>query len=301
MGEPATIGLRASGKRKTLRRSWDRLKSVLSELLRSNPSRIGALIVLVNVMLAASAPWITGHDPYAQDGARFEPPSAVHWSGTDELGRDVFTRAVFGARISLYVAVLSVLIGGVVGCSVGSLGGYFRGRLDDILMRIIDIMLAFPGIVLAIFLSAVLGPNLENATVAIGIVYIPTFARVTRGQVMSVSENDYVEAGRAAGTREFLVLVRHVFPNAAAPIIVQATISFANAVIAEAALSFLGLGAQPPEPSWGTMLSVGRQYMEFAPWVVVVPGLAISITVLGLNLFGDALRDFLDPRMESGR
>jgi peptide/nickel transport system permease protein len=270
-------------------------------LLRSNPSRIGALIVLVNVILAVSAPWIAGHDPYAQDSSRFEPPSAVHWSGTDELGRDVFSRTVFGARISLYVAVLSVLIGGVFGCSVGSLGGYFRGRLDEILMRIIDIMLAFPGIVLAIFLSAVLGPNLENATVAIGIVYIPTFARVARGQVMSVSENDYVEAGRAAGTREVLVLVRHVFPNAAAPIIVQATISFANAVIAEAALSFLGLGAQPPEPSWGTMLSVGRQYMEFAPWVVVVPGLAISITVLGLNLFGDALRDFLDPRMESDR
>ena len=167
-------------------------------------------------------------------------------------------------------------------------------------MRITDVMLAFPGIVLAIFLSAVLGPNLQNAAVAIGIVYIPIFARVTRGQVMSVSENDYVQAGRAAGTPEVLILLRHVLPNAAAPIIVQATISFANAIVAEAALSFLGLGAQPPEPSWGTALSAGRQYMEFAPWVVVVPGIAISVTVLGLNLFGDALRDILDPRMDTG-
>ena len=279
---------------------WSGPREVLAQLLRSPLSCFGFAIVAVNVLFAALAPSIAGHDAYAQDGKRFEPPSAVYWAGTDEFGRDVFSRTIYGSRISLFVATFSVLIGGVVGTLVGSLGGYFRGRLDEVLMRITDVMLAFPGIVLAIFLSAVLGPNLQNAAVAIGIVYIPIFARVTRGQVMSVSENDYVQAGRAAGTPEVLILLRHVLPNAAAPIIVQATISFANAVVAEAALSFLGLGAQPPEPSWGTALSAGRQYMEFAPWVVVVPGIAISVTVLGLNLFGDALRDILDPRMDTG-
>ena len=280
---------------------WSGPREVLAQFLRSPLSCFGVVIVAINLLFAALAPWIAGHDPYAQDGKRFQPPSAVYWSGTDELGRDVFSRTVHGSRISLFVATFSVLMGGVVGVLVGSIGGYFRGRLDEVFMRVTDVMLAFPGIVLAIFLSAVLGPNLQNATVAIGIVYIPIFARVTRGQVMSVSENDYVQAARAAGTPEGLILLRHVLPNAAAPIIVQATISFANAVVAEAALSFLGLGAQPPEPSWGTMLSAGRQYMEFAPWVVVVPGLAISVTVLGLNLFGDALRDILDPRMETGK
>jgi peptide/nickel transport system permease protein len=278
-----------------------RARAIGADLFRSHLSRLGGLLVLLVLIAAAFAPWIAPFDPYSQPSRRFVPPGALHWAGTDELGRDVFSRAVFGARISLYVATFSVLLGGLVGASLGSLAGYFRGALDQAVMRVTDVMLAFPGIVLAIFLSAVLGPNLRNATIAIGIVYIPIFARVARGQVLSVAEADYVQAAHAAGTPDLRILLRHVLPNAAAPLIVQATISFANAIVAEAALSFLGLGAQPPEPSWGTMLSSGRGYMEVAPWVVVVPGLAISLTVLGLNLFGDALRDALDPRLRPVR
>jgi len=278
-----------------------RARAIGADLFRSHLSRVGGLIVLLTLVAAVFAPWLAPFDPYAQASPRLLPPGPSHWAGTDEFGRDLLSRTVHGARISLYVATFSVLIGGVIGASLGSLAGYFKGWLDQLVMRATDIMLAFPGIVLAIFLSAVLGPNLRNATIAIGIVYIPLFARVARGQVLSVAESDYVQAAHAAGTPDLRILVRHVLPNAAAPLIVQATISFANAIVAEAALSFLGLGAQPPEPSWGTMLSNGRSYMEIAPWVVIVPGLAISLTVLGLNLFGDALRDTLDPRLRPVR
>ncbi|PHQ42595.1 MULTISPECIES: ABC transporter permease [unclassified Halorubrum] len=230
---------------------------------------------------------------------RFQPPSPAHPMGTDHLGRDILLRIVLGARISLYIGGLSVGIATAAGVPLGAAAGYVGGNVDDAIMRSMDVLMSFPPILLALTVVAVLGPSLTNAMIAIGITYIPYFARVTRSEVVSVVEEDFVEAARALGERDSRVLFAEVLPNAAAPIIVQASISLAFAILAAAGLSFLGLGAQPPQPSWGLMIRQSKQYLTQAPWMAVFPGLGIATTVLGFNLLGDGIRDVLDPTVST--
>ncbi len=231
--------------------------------------------------------------------ARLQPPSGKHLFGTDELGRDVLSRVLLGAAVSLQVGLVAVGISLAVGTTVGLLAGYYGRRLDDVLMRLMDVLFAFPAILMAIAVLAILGPGTTNAMVAIGIVYTPIFARVTRAAVLGVREEVFVRASRSVGASDLRLLVRHVLPNAAPPIIVQTSVSLAFAVLSEAALSFIGLGTQPPDPSWGRMLSEGRGFIELAWWMAFFPGLAIFVTVLSFNLLGDALRDVLDPRQRT--
>ena len=259
---------------------------------------VGALLILGLVLVALLAEVLAPFDPVSQLARRLTAPGDPYLLGTDEFGRDVFSRIIFGSRISLYVGVVSVGIALGIGGSLGLMAGYFGGWIDNLTMRLMDVMFAIPSLVLAIAITGILGPSLQNAMIAIGIVYTPTFARVARGPVLSVVQHDYVQAARAIGARDWRIIVRHVLPNVTAPIIVQTTLSLSTAILAEAVLSFLGLGTQPPEPSWGTMLGTGRKFMETAPWVAVFPGLAIMLAVLGFNLLGDGLRDALDPRLK---
>jgi peptide/nickel transport system permease protein len=226
------------------------------------------------------------------------PPDREHLLGSDELGRDILSRLVYGARVSLAVGVLSVGISLLIGVSLGLVAGYRGGWLDEVIMRLMDGLLAFPALVLALAITAALGPSLGNAMIAIGIVGIPGFARLVRGQVLSIRALEFVEAARAAGLSDRRIILRHVAPNVLAPIIVHASLRIAFAVLTEASLSFLGLGAQPPTPSWGSMLNAGREYLEMAPWLSVAPGAAIFITTLSFNFLGDGLRDALDPRLK---
>jgi peptide/nickel transport system permease protein len=271
----------------------------LRRVLRRYPIGVlGVAIVLLVVALALLADLITPYDPAWQIDERLTPPNADYLLGLDEFGRDVYSRVIYGARISLYVGMVSVVfIALPIGVTLGVLAGYFRGWVDALLSRIVDVMFAFPSIVLAITIVGILGPSLTNAMIAIGIVYAPTFARVARGSTLAVVGLDYVMASRTIGARDARIILRHVLPNIAAPLIVQTTLALSTAILAEAALSFLGLGTQPPTPSWGTMLNTGRRYMELAPWVAIYPGLAIMVAVLGFNLAGDGLRDALDPRL----
>jgi peptide/nickel transport system permease protein len=232
-----------------------------------------------------------------QPFTRLLPPSSINPLGTDEFGRDVLSRVIFGARVSLQVGLISVSIALCGGSTLGLVAGYFGGMADTIIMRLMDVIFSFPFIVLAIAIMGVLGPNLTNAMIAIGIVYLPRFARIVRGPTLAVMQEDYITACRAIGAPHVRTMVRHVLPNVLSPLIVQTALAFSTAILNEAALSFLGLGAQPPTPSWGSMLQTGRKFMVRAPWVAVFPGLAIMITVLGFNLLGDGLRDILDPRL----
>jgi len=267
-------------------------------LIRKNPvSDLGAAIILIVILVAIFAPYVAPYDPIEQPFKRLQPPSATNIMGTDEFGRDVFSRIVYGARISLYVGLVSVGIALTGGLILGLLSGYFGGLVDNIIMRAMDVIFAFPFIVLAITIVGVLGPSLLNAMIAVGIVYIPRFARIVRGPILAVMQEDYITACRSIGVPDGRTMVRHVLPNVMSPLIVQTTLAVSTAILNEAALSFLGLGAQPPIPSWGSMLQTGRVYMVRAPWVAVFPGLAIVVTVLGFNLLGDGLRDMLDPRL----
>jgi peptide/nickel transport system permease protein len=259
---------------------------------------VGVLLLVLVALSAGLAPVLAVPDPLEMNPRRLlEHPSRDHPLGTDEFGRDILSRVIFGARISLWVGIVAVGIGLAGGATAGLASGYIGGRLDLLLMRAVDVMFSIPPIILAITLTGVLGPGLTNATVAIGLVYLPTFARVARGPVLAVVGREYIEAARAAGAGVARVLWLHVLPNVAAPLIVQTTLSLSTAILAEATLSFLGLGIQPPEPSWGTMLGTGRRYMELAPWVAIFPGAAVMLLVLGFNLLGDGLRDVLDPRL----
>jgi peptide/nickel transport system permease protein len=269
----------------------------LGAIRRSALSLAGAGLVVAFAAMAALAPAMAPHAPTDLVGARLLPPQRDYLLGTDEFGRDILSRIIFGARISLWVGVVSVGIGLAGGATAGLLSGYVGGRLDMLLMRVVDVMFSIPPIILAITLTGVLGPGLTNATVAIGLVYLPTFARVARGPVLAVVAHEYIEAARSSGAGAARVLALHVLPNVAAPLIVQTTLALSTAILAEATLSFLGLGVQPPEPSWGTMLGTGRKYMELAPWVAIFPGAAVMLLVLGFNLLGDGLRDILDPRL----
>jgi peptide/nickel transport system permease protein len=260
---------------------------------------MGAAIILVTVVMAVLAPLIAPYEPSSQAHRRLLMPSAQYLMGTDELGRDTFSRIVYGARVSLQVGAIAVLIALGLGTTLGMLGGYYGGRLDDWLMRLVDIMFAFPGLVLAIVIAGLLGPSRTNAMIAIGIVYAPAFARVVRGTVLSVKGEPYMESARVVGASDGRVILRHVIPNILAPLIVMVTVYLSQAILSEAALSVLGLGTQPPEPSWGGMLNAARTYMELSPWMAIFPGAAIMLVVLGFNFLGDGLRDVLDPRLRN--
>jgi peptide/nickel transport system permease protein len=257
----------------------------------------GAFIVLFNVFVALVGPYLWTIDPDAIAYLRFEGPSWAHPMGTDELGRDTLARIIHGAWVSLQVGLISVSIAFVGGVVFGLLAGYYKGILDTVLMRIVDIMFSLPGIILAIVIAGLLGPNRRNAMIAIGIVITPAFARVVRGAVLEVMGFPFVESARALGSSHARLMARHVLPNIAAPVIVLVTVYLSTAILSEAALSFLGLGTQPPEASWGGMLSSARSYLEISPWLSIFPGLAIMVVVLGFNFLGDGLRDILDPRL----
>jgi peptide/nickel transport system permease protein len=265
---------------------------------RNNPlAAAGVVLVILFVVLAVFAPWIAPQNPSAIDlPARLGSSSHAHWFGTDELGRDILARIIYGARASLLAGLISVTIAMSIGVPVGLLAGYRGGFVDALIGRITDAMLACPFLILAIALAAFLGPSLGNAMIAIGVSATPVFIRLTRGQVMGVKVEDYVEAARSIGNPPWRVALVHILPNILPALLVQATLSIAAAIIAEAALSFLGLGQQPPAPSWGSMLNAAQRFLTNAPWMAIWPGLAIFLVVLSLNLLGDGLRDALDPR-----
>ncbi len=272
-------------------RAWRRLR-------RRRGAMLGLAVVLAFVALALFAPWIAPQDPIATSwGAIRKAPSAAHWLGTDEIGRDVLSRVIFGTQASLLAGVVSVSISLLLGVPIGLAAGFLGGFTDGLISRITDAFLACPFLILAIALAAFLGPSLSNAMIAIGVSATPIFVRLTRAQVINVKVEDYIEAARAVGNPPLRIALRHVMPNILAPLIVQATLAIAAAVIAEASLSFLGLGQQPPAPSWGSMLNTAKNYVDNAPWMAIWPGLSIFLLVLSFNLLGDGLRDALDPRL----
>jgi len=276
----------------------------LDQLWRNKTAVGGLVIILLFILTAIFAPVLSPHDPldislYDQ----LKPPiwhkggTSKNILGTDDLGRDILSRLIYGARVSLAVAVVSVGLAFVIGTLQGSVSGYYKGVLDNIVMRVMDMILAFPYILLAIVVVAYLGPSLRNAMIAIGITYVPRFARIVRGSVLEEYEKDYVTAARAIGAKDLRIILIAILPNCLGPLIVQTTLSFASAILDAAALSFLGLGAQPPTPEWGAMIAMGRSLILRASWVMTFPGLAILFAVLGFNLLGDGLRDALDPRL----
>jgi len=269
----------------------------MKRLVRNFAFTLGALLTILLIAVALAAPLIAPFDPNAQDTIRrLEAPSHQHPLGLDDLGRDVLSRILYGARVSLRVGFSVVLIAGAIGIALGSISGYFGGAVDVTIMRICDILLAFPGILLAIALVAVLGPSLNNVILALATIGWVGYARLVRGQVLKVREMEYVTAAKALGARSPRVILRHVLPNVINPVIVMATLGLAGAILAEAALSFLGLGVQPPTPSWGSMLTSGRQYLGIANHLAIYPGIAIMLAVMGLNFLGDGLIDALDPK-----
>lgn len=285
--------------RKTARyQEMGQFKASLQRLRRHKLAFFGAVIIAVIVFVAIFAPFIAPHH-YARQVLedRFRPPSMEYPLGTDHLGRCLFSRMVYGSRIALMIGVMIVAIQGTIGISLGLISGFYGGRIDTVIMRLVDIMIAFPAIVLALAVAAVLGPGLFNVMLALGVIGWTDYARVVRGQVLSVKENDYIQAVRAAGASDVRIMFRHILPNVMAPIIVMATLGMAGALLAASALSFLGLGAQPPMPDWGAILADGRGALRRAPWIATFPGLAIMVTVFGFNFLGDGLRDALDPRL----
>ena len=267
-------------------------------LFRNRMAVTGLAIVAVMMTVAILAPFLAPNNPMKINVRdRLKGPGAAHWMGTDNYGRDLLSRVIFGARLSLKVGAMVVFLTTLCGTLIGLVSGYFV-RVDQILMRVMDALMAFPAILLAIAIMAALGPSEINAVIALGVVYIPRTARVVRASVLSVKENDFVKASRAAGSGDFRILFSHILPNCLSPLMVQSTFIFAYAILAEAGLSFVGAGPPPPIPSWGNVLSEGRVYMRTAPWITLFPGLAIAFTVLGSNLAGDGLRDVLDPRLK---
>lgn len=270
----------------------------LRKLLRHRSFMIGLAIVLLLVTAAIVGPMLTGIDPTAMRiRNRFKPPSEAFLFGTDQFGRDVLTRVLHGARLSLTIGLSVALLSGLVGTVIGIASGYFR-RLDSLLMRCMDALLAFPAILLAIGISAALGPQTTSVIVALGVAYVPRTARITRASTLVIREMEYMEAARLAGASHFRMIFRHILPNCMGPLVVQLTFVFAYAILAEAALSFLGIGPPPPAPSWGNIIAEGRDYSIEAWWIMLFPGIAISLAALGMNLLGDGLRDVLDPRLK---
>lgn len=282
----------------TTERSPERPSVRAIRRFRRHKLALVGLVVLGLLLLCAAFPgWIAPYEPLAIEMAdRLQPPSAAHWFGTDDFGRDILARIIYGARISLQVGIIAVGIAASVGIPLGLIAGYFGGLVDAVIMRCMDVIFAFPAILLAITIMALLGPSTTNVMIAIGIVYIPIFARLVRGSTLALKAQEYVEAARAAGAPAGRILLHHILPGTLGEITVQITLSLAYAILAEAALSFLGLGTQPPTPTWGSMLSFGREWVREAPWFSFFPGLAIFVTVFSLNLVGDGWRDALDPR-----
>jgi peptide/nickel transport system permease protein len=261
---------------------------------------VGAVIVGICVLTALVGRFIWRTDPNAPDADRLLGPSWAHPFGTDDLGRDTLARIIHGAQVSLQVGVLSIAIALVFGTLIGLISGYFRGPLDLLLMRVVDVLFAFPGLVLAIVIAGLLGANRRNATIAIGIVIIPAFARVVRAAVLEVMGFPFIESARALGAGNLRIMLRHLLPNIVAPLIVLTTVYFSTAILSEATLSFVGLGTQPPEAAWGNMLSTARSYVDQSVWMSIFPGVAIMVVVMGFNFLGDGLRDVLDPRVGGG-
>jgi ABC-type dipeptide/oligopeptide/nickel transport system permease subunit len=271
-----------------------------SRLLRNPVAMAGGAVVTALIVVAIAAPYIAPYDPLHQDLANsMADPSMTHLAGTDVHGRDIFSRIIHGTRISLRIGFLGMLLGCVVGVVLGLVSGYYGGWLDTVIMRLLDVQLAFPGLLVAICIIAIIGPGLENVILAVGIFSVPLFARVTRGQVLSLKEQEFILAARMMGAQDGRIMLTHLLPNAVAPLLVLCTLRIATAILTAASLSFLGLGAQPPIPEWGAMLSDGRAYLSIAPHVATTPGLAILVTVLAFNLLGDGLRDALDPRLRT--
>lgn len=287
-----TIGLSKSKKRNPYIDIWVRL--------RKNKMAVGSAgFLLILILVAIFAPLIAPYGANQQNiNIMLQKPSAAHWFGTDAFGRDVLSRVIYGSRISLEVGFVAVVFSVTIGGIVGAISGFYGGKLDNIIMRFMDILLAIPGILLAIAIVNVLGPGLINVMIAVGIASIPTYARIVRASVLSIRDQEYVESARAIGERDGAIIFKYILPNCMAPIIVQSTLGVAWAILSAAGLSFLGLGLQPPTPEWGAMLSEGRQYIFNAYWVTTFPGLAIVLVVLALNIFGDGLRDALDPRLK---
>lgn len=273
---------------------WRRLK-------RNKMAVVGLVILIILVLLAVFANVIANYDNVVIKqnlSQRLQAPSAAHWLGTDEFGRDIFARLVHGTRVSLQVGIIAVGISIIIGGILGAIAGYYGGKLDNIIMRIMDIFLAVPSILLAIAIVSALGPSILNLMLAISISSVPSYARIVRASVLSIRDQEFIEAAKAIGASNTRIIFRHIIPNSLAPVIVQATLGVAGAILSTAGLSFIGLGIQPPAPEWGSMLSGGRQYLRYAWWVTTFPGIAIMITILSLNLLGDGLRDALDPRLK---
>lgn len=267
---------------------------------KSKSALVGSAIVLFFVIIAVLGPFIAPQGINEQNlSLRLQPPSAEFWFGTDDLGRDVFSRILHGARISLTVGLSAVLISAIVGSFLGVVAGYYGRWIDTIISRIFDIMLAFPSILLAIAVVSILGPSLQNALIAIAVINIPNFGRLIRSRVLSIKEEEYIQAAKAIGMKNSRILWKHILPNSMTPVVVQGTLAIATAIIEAAALGFLGLGAEAPQPEWGKMLADARMFLLNAPWAMIFPGLAIMLTVIGFNLMGDGLRDALDPKMKN--
>ncbi|MEK4427093.1 nickel transporter permease [Solibacillus sp. FSL K6-1523] len=274
-------------------------KTFMKRLLKNKAAVIGGLVILFIILVGIIGPFLLKTDPNAQDILnKLQPPSKEHWFGTDNFGRDIFTRVVFGTKLTLKVGFLSVLIGGIIGIVLGIVSGYYGGIIDTLIMRVMDVLLAFPGILLALAIVSVLGGSLTNVIIAVGIFSVPAFARIVRGSTLQVKKLEYIDAVRALGASDGRIIFKHILPNILSPIIVQATMRIATAILTASGLAFLGLGAQPPASEWGAMLSDGRAYMHNASHMVMFPGMMIVIVVLAFNIFGDGLRDALDPKMK---
>ena len=274
-------------------------RSGVSATLLRNPSAvIGALIILLVALMAILAPWLAPYDPVSINLAdRLSPPSPQHWFGADELGRDILSRVMHGARVSLIIGLVVIAIAGGLGTLLGATAGYLGGRADNLIMRVMDVILSFPSLVLALSLAAALGPSLRNAILAVAFVQIPKFARLARGEALALREALFIKAVRVSGFRAPWIILHHVIPNCMGPIMVLATLTIGDTILVAASLSFIGLGAQPPTPEWGAMVSTGRKFLLDQWWYPTFPGLFIMLTVIGFNILGDALRDALDPRM----
>lgn len=271
---------------------------IFRRLIKGKLSVTGLAVFIGIIAVSALAPWISPYDPNATNTSELlQPPSATYWMGTDELGRDVFSRIIYGTRISLVVGVIAVAMAMVLGSLLGLIAGYWRGAADYLIMSVTDSVWAFPTLILALAITAALGPSLSNVTIAIGLVFTPGFARLVRSMVLSVREREYVQSARSIGLNDWEIIIRYIWPNITPTMIVQASLNAAQAIIAEASMSFLGLGIQPPAASWGSMLKSGYPYLEMASWLSIFPGLAILISVLGLNFLGDGLRDAMDIKM----
>lgn len=274
-------------------------KNTLVAVLRDRVGRWGLFGLALIITIAMLSPLISPHDPVNMvTKEKLNPPSMAHPFGTDHLGRDVMSRIFYGARVSMYVGLISVGIGAMGGFLLGIIAGYIGGRVDNLIMRAMDVFFAFPSILLALVIVSVMGPDLSNTMIAIGIVFIPIFTRTMRASVLSIKGMDYVNNARSIGVRRTGIIIKHIVPNALSPFFVQVTLALSSAILTESSLSFLGMGIQPPDPSWGSMLSESRAVMEFAPWTALFPALFIIITILSFNLLGDSLRDVLDPRLK---